>query len=104
MGERGIMSRRGVMRVWSRAAWLLAGGGMLAGCIRPVQVAAIPEIAVTDVPLEVVEVALEPVLPSGSDTSAMDPAPTQIAPTPTPPMSGPDYAPGVNPLTGLPVG
>src|SRR4030042_1187294 len=98
------MSRKGVMQVWSLGAWLLAAGGALAGCTWPIQVAAIPQVAVTDAPPEVVEVTLEPVLASESNASAMDPAPTQIAPTPTPSMSGPDYSPGINPLTGLPVG
>ena len=98
------MGRSGLGRGWSMAAWLLAAGGMLAGCIRPVQVAAIPQVAVTDAPPEVVEVALEPVPASGSDAPANDPPPTEIAATPTPSMIGPDYFPGINPLTGLPVG
>ncbi len=98
------MGRSGLGRGWSMAAWLLAAGGMLAGCIRPVQVAAVPQVAVTDTPPGVVEMALEPVLPSGSDASASDPAPTEIAATPTPSVIGPEYAPGINPLTGQPVG
>ena len=88
------MGRSGLVRGWNMAAWLLAAGGMLAGCIRPVQVAAIPQVAVTDAPPEVVELALEPVLGPGPDVSANDPAPTEIAATPTPSMIGPEYFPG----------
>ena len=78
LSRRWRMGRSGLGRGWSMAAWLLAAGGMLAGCIRPVQVAAIPQLAVTDAPPEVMEVALEPVPASGSDAPANDPTPTEI--------------------------
>ena len=98
------MGRIGLGRGWSSVAWFLAAGGMLAGCIRPVQVAAVPQVADTDTPPGVGETALEPVLPSGFDPSASDPALTEVAATPTPSVIGPEYAPGINPLTGQPVG
>ncbi len=98
------MSRIGGMRVWRRGAWLLAAGAALAGCIRPVLPMAIAEIAVTDPPPVAQVVVEEPVVTQLPDAPVSEPAATEVAASPTPPVIGPGFAPGINPLTGLPVG
>ena len=100
------MARYGLERRWSSVALCLAAAGLMAGCIRPVQLVTVPEVVATDPPPLAETVAPDLNLAPASPTPASESPPPETAPTPTPPplIIGPDYVPGINPLTGLPVG
>jgi hypothetical protein len=99
------MGQSRLMRDWGRVVLLLAAGATLVSCGSRPRVISAPEAATFP------PTATEVTAPVSTATSVpADPA-GQVAPvehaitlTPMPSVVGPDYLPGINPLTGLPVG
>ena len=97
------MGRYRVVRGWSRVALALAAGAMLVSCIYRPRVISASEAAVAQPPTATEVTAPEPTATS-MPADQLAPVEPAITLTPTSPAVGPDYMPGINPLTGLPVG
>lgn len=97
------MTRNRLARLWSRVGLRVLIAGALAGCSQLAQPTTVAQIAVPD-PQRVAEtVVMEPVVTTSPDAPEIDATPTEFAAASTPPTTGPDFVPGINPLTGLPV-
>ena len=97
------MGRYRRMRGWSRVALALAAGAILASCSYQPSVVNAQEAVVVLPPTATEVTAPEPTATLVPVAPVM-PAEATLTPTPTSPAVGPDYVPGINPLTGLPVG
>ena len=101
------MARPGMRLGWIAVALLVVLQGLLAGCSLRAVSAVEPQVAAL-APLAVPLVEAGETMPTATPVSqpeATEPPAAEVAPTPvpTPVVIGPDFVPGINPLTGLPV-
>ena len=101
------MGRSGIRSGWVAVALVVALQGLLAGCDLQAVAAGEPQILVPEPPAAPpVEAgkALPTATPVGEAPAAAAPVlDAPPSPTPASPAVGPEFVPGVNPLTGLPV-
>ncbi len=100
------MVRPGMRLGWIAVALLVALQGLLTGCNLQSVAAVEPQVVALDAPAPLAEA--RETLPTAtpvSDPPSTEAPPAEAPPSPTPASShiGPEFVPGINPLTGLPV-